>query len=243
MQRNWLRPAARLWPSAPSALASRFTRRRRRIGAGARRGSCDASLRERRFDIVHANEAHALTAAWLARAHRRAPLVAARRVAFPLSRGYLSLARYRAAACIVAISQAVREQLLAARLDPAAHHHRRRRRGNAAADFPGAAAQRAGTLEFRAGRAGARAGRAAHGRKRPRAAARGLRCNPARGAALPAAARRRRPIARQTRRAGARGASCPDVRFAGFVEDSIRSMRRAMCLSSPRSAKAPAPRC
>jgi len=75
-------------------------------------------LRERRFDIVQANEAHALTAAWLARAHRHAPLVAARRVAFPLSRGYLSLARYRAAACIVAISHAVREQLLAARLDP-----------------------------------------------------------------------------------------------------------------------------
>jgi len=75
-------------------------------------------LREQRFDIVHANEAHALTAAWLARAHRRAPLVAARRVTFPLSRGYLSLARYRAAACIVAISHAVREQLLAAHLDP-----------------------------------------------------------------------------------------------------------------------------
>ncbi len=75
-------------------------------------------LRERRFDIVHANEAHALTAAWLARAHRHASLVAARRVTFPLSRGYLSLARYRAAACIVAISQAVRQRLLAAHLDP-----------------------------------------------------------------------------------------------------------------------------
>ena len=36
-------------------------------------------LRERRFDIVHVNEAHALTAAWVARAHRRAPLVIARR--------------------------------------------------------------------------------------------------------------------------------------------------------------------
>lgn len=76
-------------------------------------------LRENRVDIVHANEAHALTSAWLARAHRHAPLVAARRVTFPLSRGYLSLARYRAASCIVAISEAVREQLLAAHLDPA----------------------------------------------------------------------------------------------------------------------------
>jgi len=75
-------------------------------------------LRGGSVDIVHANEAHALTAAWLARAHKRAPLVAARRVTFPLSRGYISLARYRAAARIIAISQAVRERLLAARLDP-----------------------------------------------------------------------------------------------------------------------------
>jgi glycosyltransferase involved in cell wall biosynthesis len=75
-------------------------------------------LREDRVDVVHANEAHALTAAWLARAHKHALLVAARRVTFPLSRGYLSLARYRAPARILAISQAVREQLLAAHLDP-----------------------------------------------------------------------------------------------------------------------------
>jgi glycosyltransferase involved in cell wall biosynthesis len=76
-------------------------------------------LGERHVDVVHANEAHALTAAWLARTHRAAPLVAARRVLFPLSRGRLSLARYRAAARILAISQAVRSELLAAGLDPA----------------------------------------------------------------------------------------------------------------------------
>jgi glycosyltransferase involved in cell wall biosynthesis len=76
-------------------------------------------LRDRHFDIVHVNEAHALTAAWLARAHRRAPLVIARRVTFPVSRGRVALARYRAAACIVAVSRAVREQLLAAGLDRA----------------------------------------------------------------------------------------------------------------------------
>lgn len=75
-------------------------------------------LRGNRVDIVHANEAHALTAAWLARAHKHAPLVAARRVVFPLSSGYISMARYRAATCIIAISQAVREQLLAAHIDP-----------------------------------------------------------------------------------------------------------------------------
>lgn len=72
-----------------------------------------------RFDVVLANDAHALTAAWLAGAHRRAPLVAVRRVAFPLSRGRIALARYRAAASILAVSQAVREQLLQAGLDPA----------------------------------------------------------------------------------------------------------------------------
>lgn len=74
-------------------------------------------LGENRFDIVHANEAHALTAAWLARAHSRVPIVAARRVAFAVSRGRLALARYRAAARILAVSRAVCEQLLAAGLD------------------------------------------------------------------------------------------------------------------------------
>jgi glycosyltransferase involved in cell wall biosynthesis len=74
-------------------------------------------LREEPFDIVCANEAHALTAAWLARSHRRARLVAARRVVFPLSKGALGVARYRAAARILAISQAVRNELLTAGLD------------------------------------------------------------------------------------------------------------------------------
>lgn len=86
----------------------------RRIGAARRvRGL----LREKRFDIVYANEAHALTAAWLARSHRHVPLVAARRVVFPLSGGAISRARYRAAARILAISVAVRNELLAAGVD------------------------------------------------------------------------------------------------------------------------------
>jgi glycosyltransferase involved in cell wall biosynthesis len=88
--------------------------RARRIGAARRLRQL---LQEKRFDLIYANEAHALTAAWLARSHRHAPLVAARRVAFPLSRGSLALARYRAAARILAISQAVRSELLAAGLD------------------------------------------------------------------------------------------------------------------------------
>jgi len=88
--------------------------RARRIGAARRLRQL---IREKRFDLVYANEAHALTAAWLARAHSHVPLAAARRVAFPLSRSPISLARYRAAARIVAISQAVRSELLAAGLD------------------------------------------------------------------------------------------------------------------------------
>jgi glycosyltransferase involved in cell wall biosynthesis len=65
------------------------------------------------FDVVHANEAHAVTAAWLAGAHRRAAFVISRRVGYPLAKGRLALARYQAAARIVAISQWVAERLVA----------------------------------------------------------------------------------------------------------------------------------
>jgi glycosyltransferase involved in cell wall biosynthesis len=63
------------------------------------------------FDIVHANEPHAVTAVWLARAHTRSAFVISRRVGYPLSRNGMALARYRAAARIIAISQWVAEQL------------------------------------------------------------------------------------------------------------------------------------
>ena len=69
-------------------------------------------FRERRFDVVHANEAHALTAAWLAGAHRQAPLVVSRRVAFRLDPSQLALARYRAARRILAISRFVAESVV-----------------------------------------------------------------------------------------------------------------------------------
>lgn len=107
-----------------SAIASRaqaagirvhaVSNRARRIGAARRLRQL---MRQKRFDLVYANEAHALTAAWLARAQRHVPLVAARRVVFSLSRSPIALARYRAATRIVAISQAVRSELLAADLD------------------------------------------------------------------------------------------------------------------------------
>ena len=73
-------------------------------------------LAQRGAEIVHANEPHALTAAWLARAHRRVPLVASRRVIFPLSRGVIALARYRGSARIVAVSQCVATAIAASGL-------------------------------------------------------------------------------------------------------------------------------
>jgi glycosyltransferase involved in cell wall biosynthesis len=63
------------------------------------------------FDVVHANEAHAVTATWLAMVHRRTALVISRRVGYPLSKGRLAVARYQAAARIVAISKWVAERL------------------------------------------------------------------------------------------------------------------------------------
>jgi L-malate glycosyltransferase len=69
-------------------------------------------LRERRLDIIHANEPHALSAAWFARAHRAVPVVISRRIALPVSRSPFSLARYRAAANIVAISHFVERSVL-----------------------------------------------------------------------------------------------------------------------------------
>src|SRR4029077_6398146 len=68
------------------------------------------------FDLVHANEAHAVTAAWLARGPGSAsthPLVISRRVGYPIGKSLLAQARYRAAARIVANSKWVAEQAVA----------------------------------------------------------------------------------------------------------------------------------
>jgi len=72
-----------------------------------------ALLRTREFDLVHANEAHAVTAAWLARWPRDTsalPFVISRRVGYPIGQSPLAQARYRAAARIVANSKWVAEQ-------------------------------------------------------------------------------------------------------------------------------------
>ena len=73
-------------------------------------------LAERRVDIVHANEPHALTSAWLARAHRCVPVIVSRRVELPLSGDAVSLARYRSASRVVAVSGFVEESVLASGL-------------------------------------------------------------------------------------------------------------------------------
>jgi glycosyltransferase involved in cell wall biosynthesis len=70
-------------------------------------------LRRARFDVVHANEAHALSAAWLAGAHKRMPLVISRRVGYPIGKSRFARARYEAATRIVANSKWVAEQAAA----------------------------------------------------------------------------------------------------------------------------------
>ena len=69
-------------------------------------------MRRRRVDVVHANEPHALSAAWLARAHRFVPVIISRRVELPLSSDPISMARYRAAGRIVAVSDFVAKSVL-----------------------------------------------------------------------------------------------------------------------------------
>src|SRR6266550_2942125 len=49
-----------------------------------------------RFEVVHLNEPHALTAAWLAGTHKRLPLLLSRRIGFPLQKNAVSQARYGA---------------------------------------------------------------------------------------------------------------------------------------------------
>lgn len=72
-----------------------------------------ALLRKGRYDVVHVNEPHALTAAWLAGAHRRAPLVVSRRVGYPLSGSKLAQMRFHAARRLIAVSRWVAENAAA----------------------------------------------------------------------------------------------------------------------------------
>ena len=66
-----------------------------------------------RIDLVHANEAHAVSAAWLACAHWSVPFLASRRVGYPIGKNWFSQAKYRAASRILANSQWVADQAAA----------------------------------------------------------------------------------------------------------------------------------
>jgi glycosyltransferase involved in cell wall biosynthesis len=74
-------------------------------------------LRSRQFDLLHANEAHAVTAAWLALWTERElpalPFFISRRVGYPIAKNRLALARYHRAAKIVANSNWVAQQAAA----------------------------------------------------------------------------------------------------------------------------------
>jgi L-malate glycosyltransferase len=72
-----------------------------------------ALLRTGGFDLLHANEAHAVSAAWLAGGHKRAPFVISRRVGYPIGQSRIARSRYQAAARIVANSRWVAEQAAA----------------------------------------------------------------------------------------------------------------------------------
>ncbi|HEY3583896.1 MAG TPA: glycosyltransferase family 4 protein, partial [Casimicrobiaceae bacterium] len=69
-------------------------------------------VRRRRIDIVHAHTAHAVGLAALATLGQPVPLVAARRVDFPLRRNAVTRWKYARAAAIVAVSRAVANVLV-----------------------------------------------------------------------------------------------------------------------------------
>jgi glycosyltransferase involved in cell wall biosynthesis len=69
-------------------------------------------MARREYELVHLNEPHALTAAWLARVHRRVPLLLSRRIGFPLRKNAVSQARYRAVERFIANSKDVAQSLI-----------------------------------------------------------------------------------------------------------------------------------
>lgn len=64
-------------------------------------------LADERFELIHLNEPHALTGAWLAQAHKRCPLLLSRRIGFPLQRNIISRARFNALERFLANSEEV----------------------------------------------------------------------------------------------------------------------------------------
>jgi len=76
-------------------------------------------LKQMQFDLVHVNEPHALTAAWIARAHHKLPMVLSRRIGFPLKKTWIARARYGALTHFLANCDDVRGSLLQSGVNPA----------------------------------------------------------------------------------------------------------------------------
>ena len=74
-------------------------------------GAIRSLIATRRFELVHLNEPHALTGAWLAGAHAHLPLLLSRRIGFPLQKNAVSRARYRAVERFLANSKDVARSL------------------------------------------------------------------------------------------------------------------------------------
>jgi glycosyltransferase involved in cell wall biosynthesis len=70
-------------------------------------------IRQHKFDVIHLNEPHAMSAAWLAGAHNHSPLLLSRRIGFPLRNNWASQASYRAITKFVANSKDVAQSLIA----------------------------------------------------------------------------------------------------------------------------------
>lgn len=84
-----------------------------RLGLRAWAARAMRSLMEKgRFELVHLNEPHALTAAWLAGAHKKLPLLLSRRIGFALRRSWVSRTRYEAVERFVANSKNVAQSLI-----------------------------------------------------------------------------------------------------------------------------------
>jgi L-malate glycosyltransferase len=69
-------------------------------------------IAKNRFDLVHLNEPHALTAAWLAGAQKRLPLLLSRRIGFPLRQNLVSQTRFRIVKRFIANSKDVADSLV-----------------------------------------------------------------------------------------------------------------------------------
>jgi glycosyltransferase involved in cell wall biosynthesis len=64
------------------------------------------------FDLVHLNEPHAMSAAWLAGAHNHSRLLLSRRIGFPLRKNWFSQSSYRAITRFIANSENVAQSLI-----------------------------------------------------------------------------------------------------------------------------------